>query len=53
MMCILENNYIENILDTFNNFNEIDVVGGYIINEWNKSDFRNNIVLRLLNYLGL
>ena len=50
---ILEDDYIENILDTFNNFNEIDVVGGYIINEWNKSDFKNDIVLRFLNYLGL
>ena len=50
---ILENNYIENILDTFNKNNEVDVVGGYLLNEWNKTNFRNNIVVRFFHYLGL
>ena len=49
---ILESNYIENILNTFDKYNEIDVVGGYIINEWDKTNYRNNKIVRLLNYLG-
>ncbi len=49
---ILESNYIENILDTFDKYNEIDVVGGYILNEWDETNYRNNKVVRLLNYLG-
>ncbi len=50
---LLENNYIENILDTFNQYDEVDVVGGYILNEWDKTNFRNNIVVRVINFLGL
>lgn len=49
---ILESNYIENILNTFDKYNDIDVVGGYILNEWDKTNFRNSKVVRLLNYLG-
>ena len=50
---LLENNYIENILDTFNQYDEVDVVGGYILNEWDKTNFKNNIVVRVINFLGL
>lgn len=50
---IIENNYIENIVNTFKKYNEVDVVGGYLLNEWNKTNFRNNIVVKFFHYLGL
>ena len=52
---ILEVDYIENIMDTFkkDKKNQIDVVGGYISNEWNKKNIKNNLIVKLFNHIGL
>ena len=52
---ILERDYVKNIIETFNKDvnNEIDVVGGYILNEWHKPNFKFSLILRLFNLFKL
>ncbi len=52
---ILEVDYIKNILETFNNDknNQIDVVGGYISNEWGNNIYEPNIIMVVLKFFGI